>query len=806
VSRLAYPMLLAFLVALGAMLWVEHRGTSQLLAWLEMDNARAQAPRESDPAPAWPADRNASAAPWRAAKSAAGTNPTTPAPSAAPPVYSNAPATTPGRYVPPPQDPALDEAPEPQGYGAPRAGGQYGDAPLPKNVPVPADFAGTWLGFPLGSTLEVEAMPVKAGMVEVQAVNGRRVPVTRIRVSYRQPAQVTRTRPDGQQEQITIPMERALPSTPRMMLRGMVEDRGTATGGELVLVASEALPLGGAPIVASAVPVAPPLGAPPQKTTAGKPTAIPVMQPTRPAQAYPPVAEAPSPTSNYPSPAEATSAPLAPTAATPAASIDPATGYPVTAAPPVASRPNPYATPDRPNFAPDHPQTAEARPADTEPRPSYADYRARVPETDREPVGAAENVSSQASAPAPWARDRDRELASRPPASPAEVSIGDDSEPSEASISDVRPASFTPESQPEITRRPAPVRVPEPVAAPPAKVSSRALLAGDIEISETTILAMVNSEPILAGEVLSMTEPRLQEALAKVPPSQMENALKEVALARRALLQQAIEPLIQRKILYQDAKRSIPAANFPNVEEQLTKEFEKRVEQMMQKKGYVSRRQLEAEAAEQGNSLSQQKKAFIEELLAREFLTRNSSINEEVRREELLNYYRLHQEEYTQKCKVRWEQLMIKTSEFPSKEQARFAIGKLGNRILDGEDFATVAKTGSQGPTAKDGGKRDWTSQGSLVSKVLDEALFALPVGKLSSILEDDRGFHIVRVTERTEAGKTPFEDVQPDIRDKIKKERKEKAQQAYVEKLLKAAVVTRLLGDFKPPPMAQRP
>ncbi len=315
---------------------------------------------------------------------------------------------------------------------------------------------------------------------------------------------------------------------------------------------------------------------------------------------------------------------------------------------------------------------------------------------------------------------------------------------------------------------------------------------------------MINSEQFLAGEVLSMTEPRLAEALAKVPPSQMEGALKEVALARKALLQQAIEPLIQRKILYQDAKRSIPAANFPNVEEQLTKEFEKRVEQMIQKKGYVSRRQLEAEAAEQGNSLSQQKKAFIEELLAREFLTRNSSINEEVRREELLAYYRLHQEEYTQKAKARWDQLMIKTSEFPSKEQARFAMGKLGNRILDGEDFGDVAKSGSQGPTAKDGGKRDWTSQGSLVSKALDEALFTLPVGKLSAILEDDRGFHIVRVTERAPAGKTPFEDVQPDIRDKIKKERKEKAQQAYVEKLLKAAVVTRLLGDFKPPAMAR--
>ena len=66
-----------------------------------------------------------------------------------------------------------------------------------------------------------------------------------------------------------------------------------------------------------------------------------------------------------------------------------------------------------------------------------------------------------------------------------------------------------------------------------------------------------------------------------------------------------------------------------------------------------------------------------------------------------------------------------------------------------GAPFPEIARSGSDGVTASDGGARDWTTQGSLVSKKLDEALFGLPVGELSPILEDEYGLHIVRVTER---------------------------------------------------------
>ena len=108
----------------------------------------------------------------------------------------------------------------------------------------------------------------------------------------------------------------------------------------------------------------------------------------------------------------------------------------------------------------------------------------------------------------------------------------------------------------------------------------------------------------------------------------------------------------------------------------------------------------------------------------------------------------------------------------------------MGNRVIAGATFADVAKSASDGPTAKEGGRRDWTHQGSLSAEALNQALFNLPVGQLSPILESSDGYHIIRVTERQELTRKSFLDVQKDIKDKIQKERFEKKYQEYVKKL----------------------
>ena len=110
----------------------------------------------------------------------------------------------------------------------------------------------------------------------------------------------------------------------------------------------------------------------------------------------------------------------------------------------------------------------------------------------------------------------------------------------------------------------------------------------------------------------------------------------------------------------------------------------------------------------------------------------------------------------------------------------------MGNQVLRGAELATVAKKFSQGATAAEGGYHDWTTKGSLVSDVLDDAIFTLPVNRLSLKLEDNTGFHIVRVSEREEARRIEFTEAQDAIREKLQEDDRKRQIREYIDKLHK--------------------
>jgi parvulin-like peptidyl-prolyl isomerase len=163
----------------------------------------------------------------------------------------------------------------------------------------------------------------------------------------------------------------------------------------------------------------------------------------------------------------------------------------------------------------------------------------------------------------------------------------------------------------------------------------------------------------------------------------------------------------------------------------------------------------------------------------------------------MLDYYHQHREEFEYPPRARWEMLLVRFSSYRSKAEAYRAIAALGNAVLDGEPFAEVARRGSEGATAREGGVYDWTTRGSLRSKIIDEAIFTLPVGQLSRILEDERGFAIVRVIERQEGGRVSFEEAQVQIRERLKKQHIERQIKEYLQEARKGIRVWTAFDDL---------
>ncbi|NQU25780.1 MAG: peptidyl-prolyl cis-trans isomerase [Candidatus Nealsonbacteria bacterium] len=294
------------------------------------------------------------------------------------------------------------------------------------------------------------------------------------------------------------------------------------------------------------------------------------------------------------------------------------------------------------------------------------------------------------------------------------------------------------------------------------------------------IISIVGRYEILACEVSGRVNELLEKNKDRIPASQVE-------MQRKLLTQQLLKNLIETKLIYNDARRTIPEENFPQVEKSLAEQFDKvELKNLMERAKVETRQELEATLLAMGSSLQRERRAFAERTLTRQWFRQQIKPNEEITVDEMWAYYNEHVADFQKSGRVRWQQLTARFSKHPNKQAAYAAIGQMGNRVLARMPMDEVAKAESNGTTASNGGWRDWTAQDSLVSKVLDQALFELPAGQLSPILEDATGYHIVRVIEREDASQTPFPDAQADIRPKITQRRIQEQMQAYLAKLRK--------------------
>ncbi len=309
-------------------------------------------------------------------------------------------------------------------------------------------------------------------------------------------------------------------------------------------------------------------------------------------------------------------------------------------------------------------------------------------------------------------------------------------------------------------------------------------------LQSSRIIGRVGSEVILACEVMTGVERVVEENKGRMPAEQI----------RELLMQRKLKQLIETKLLFCDARNTIPEENFPGIEKELGEKFEdQRLEPLMKQLKVGSRGELDEKLRTMGTSLDRQKRAFMQRTLASEWVGQQLDFDKEVTHDQMLDYYYKQGEDFDNPAKARWEELSARFSKYPGKAEAGAAIAGMGNRVAAGMPWGQVAANQSSGSTASKGGRRKWTTQGHLANEVVDQALFNLPVGQLSPILESENGFHIVRVVERVEAYRTPFTDAQVEIKKKIRQEWRKEQFQAYVAKLRKTIPVWTIYDNQAP-------
>jgi peptidyl-prolyl cis-trans isomerase D len=144
--------------------------------------------------------------------------------------------------------------------------------------------------------------------------------------------------------------------------------------------------------------------------------------------------------------------------------------------------------------------------------------------------------------------------------------------------------------------------------------------------------------------------------------------------------------------------------------------------------------------------------------------------------EQLHKYYMENQGRYTVAQERRARHILIaadKDASADDKKKARARAEALLAEVRKSPgSFAELAKKNSDDSgSAPQGGDLDWSARGAMVSKALEDAVFALKPGEIGPLVESEFGFHVVKL-EAVRGGEIKtFDSVRASIVDEVGKQ-----------------------------------
>ncbi|MBF0203442.1 MAG: SurA N-terminal domain-containing protein [Desulfamplus sp.] len=154
-----------------------------------------------------------------------------------------------------------------------------------------------------------------------------------------------------------------------------------------------------------------------------------------------------------------------------------------------------------------------------------------------------------------------------------------------------------------------------------------------------------------------------------------------------------------------------------------------------------------------------------------EFLPDAYKEKAEVTKESAESYYASNPDEFITLEQVEASHILIKVDEkagAEAVEKARKEAEELYKKVIAGEDFAQLAKTHSQDPSAKDNsGYLGKFSRNRMVKQFEDKA-FSMKAGEISEPVQTQFGWHVIQVKSRSEESKKTFEEAMPQIKEKL--------------------------------------
>jgi len=291
------------------------------------------------------------------------------------------------------------------------------------------------------------------------------------------------------------------------------------------------------------------------------------------------------------------------------------------------------------------------------------------------------------------------------------------------------------------------------------------------------IIVKVNGDIILRSDYDRFHEELVSEIQRN---AQVAEDQKQAEIERRK--KGILSDLIDERLLVQKGEEL-----GINVEAQVLRQRD----QMMERYELETVDEFEAWAQDQTGMLAEDMMARLREnALSQAVLGQEVGSRVIIRRDEIEEYYKEHEDEFIRSEGVRLAELLIADEPGQTPEETEKEAREIHDRVSRGEPFAEMARrySDSDGSKAAGGDIGIWR-RGSL-QKEIEDRVFDKNTGHITELIKVQRGWLILKVTERRREGLADFDEVEEEIRNKLIGPRYGPAIRVYLTELREQAYI----------------
>ena len=281
-----------------------------------------------------------------------------------------------------------------------------------------------------------------------------------------------------------------------------------------------------------------------------------------------------------------------------------------------------------------------------------------------------------------------------------------------------------------------------------------------------SIVAIVNDDIITLSQYKNQHDALYQMMRAQFQGEEFQEQYRRV---RKELLDTMITELL---LLQEAKKRGI------NVDEQL----KLAIENIKEENNLNSDEELWRVMRQQGIDPEAWKQQMRESIMKQGVIVTEVDRSIVLDDSEIVNYYKLHPEEFTEPAEFSLRAIYISSAEKTSSEVEDLK-QEIESKITAGEDFANLAGTYSEGPAMENQGDLGTFKKGEL-EKTLEQAVEKLKVGETTSWIMFKDGWYLLKLEDKKEERLKSFDEARQEIDKKLFNEKRQKRLEDFIKEL----------------------